>query len=282
MSTNWVKVYNAGYDSASQTFRTHLNYVKCMDRLTLGLCIVVNNSVTQTLSKQKIAKFEALAHITEMSINGEKTACNNQKGYAQVASPWIPVKCYYYLYYLESIFLYLLNSSEAGFSHGGHSTVKSIFLSMIKNNEIALVGAGASSLSTITTWFQADKFKTSGSTISPSYHSSVDCENSLRGKVAEYIEIDWKQYEKIKDYRKKTAKNLKVTVLLPKEFCLLDYFYWMRIKSNYRDIDFLDFDNKVNENDAYEYLKYYIKTTFQYADALKSAIQTLKQNRGMV
>lgn len=282
MTTDWEKTYNAGYDSASQTFRTHLNYVKCMDRLTLGLSITVNISATQTLSKQKIAKFEALAHITEISIGGEKTACDNQKEYAQVASPWIPVKCYYYLYYLESVFLYLLNSSEAGFNHNGHSTVKSMLLSMVKSNEITLVGAGASSLSTITTWLQADNFKTSGSTLSPSYHSSGDCENSLRGKVAEYIEIDWKQGAKIKDYRKKTAKNLKVTVLQPKEFCLLDYFYWMRIKSNYRDIDFLDFDNNVNENDAYEYLTYYIKTTFQYAEALKSSIQTLKQNRGMV
>lgn len=276
----WVKVYNASFDSLSKTFKTHLNYVKCMDKLTNGIGISISINPTAHLNPTRIRKFEQLAKITKTSIEGELRACTSQKAYAQVASPWIPVKCYYYLYYLESIFMYLLSASEIGFRHGGHKGIREGLASSLKSNQIIFTGPQATSFSTIVTWATAESFKTSGSTIDPHYFLCGDCDKSLRGKLAEYIEIDWKQSKRIKDYRTKAAKNSKVVDLMPTEFSLIDYFYWMRIKSNYRDLDFLDFDNNVNESDAFEFLTYYIRSTFKYADALLAAITSLKPCRG--
>jgi hypothetical protein len=277
----WQPAYNAGFDSVSKTFKTHLNYIKCIKRLTAGLVISSNTSPTTPLSSNNITKFEQLARITRVSIEGEKNACITQKAYAQIASPWIPVKCYYYLYYLESVFLYLLTSSQVGFSHGGHTAVRKGLLTQIKNRHLIFGGICAAGLTTVIDWGTADSFRTSGFTISPNYHLDGNCENSLRGKLAEYIEIDWKQGKHIANYKTKAAREAKRTDLMPKEFTLLDYFYWMRIKANYRDLDFLDFDNDVNENDAFEYLMCYVDTTFQYADALISITKTLRQSRGM-
>jgi hypothetical protein len=278
----WIEVYNPASDSLSVTFKTHLNYIKCMSRLTNGLIINIHVSATARLDPNPIEKFESLSHITQVSIKGEKDACDKEKAYAQVASPWIPVKCYYYLYYLESVFLYLLSGSIVGFHHGGHYKVKHSILELLKNGQISLSCTHATSLAKVTDWATANGFNaTIGSTISANYHNLSSCDDSLRKKIAEYIELDWKQQNRILNYRTLQARTKKTTELLPKEFCLLDYFYWMRIKANYRDIDFLDFDNAVNEDDAMAYLSFYIKATNQYANALTTAIASLKTTRGM-
>jgi len=234
------------------------------------------------LDSARLSKFDTLAHITSNSIQGEKDACDREKSYSQVASPWIPVKCYYRLYYLESTLLYLLDGSLVGFSHGGHSRVKQAIVRHLQSGTLVLSGKHAAELSRIVDWQTAKDYRTtSGANITEGYHCTSDCIESLRKKISEYIEIDWKQSEKIVNYRTMAARTKKVTLLYPKEFSLLDYFYWMRIKANYRDVDFLDFDNNVNEEDAYEYLTYYVRATNNYATTLSNTILTLKSHRGM-
>ncbi len=277
-----ARLYRPGANSLSVTFKTHLNYIKCMSRLTDSIVINIPSLPSAGLDPRHLAKFDTLARITANSIQGEKEACDNEKAYAQVASPWIPVKCYYQLYYLESTFLYLLDGSLAGFSHGGHSRVKQAIVRHLQNGTISLSGIHAAELSSIVNWQTADIYRTtSGANIAESYHGTADCVESLRKKISEYIEIEWKQSEKIVNYRTAAAQAKKVAILHSKEFSLLDYFYWMRIKTNYRDVDFLDFDNNVNEEDAYEYLTYYVQATNNYAATLNTAIGALKSSRGM-
>jgi hypothetical protein len=275
-------LYQPGANSLSVTFKTHLNYIKCMARLMENLAIDIHINPTTRLNPTILTKFDTLARITATSIEGEKKACDREKAYAQVASPWIPVKCYYRLYYLESMLLYLMNGSTIGFGHGGHSKVKQAILRLLKDDTISISGTHATSLSTITNWQTANSYRSApGSTITASYHSTTECIESLKKKVAVYIEIDWKQNENILNYKTDAARAKRSDGLHTKEFCLLDYFYWMRIKANYRDIDFLDFDNNVNEDDAYEYLNYYIKASNLYAASLMDAIGELKVNRNM-
>lgn len=278
----FITIYNPGADSASVTFKTHLNYIKCMNMLTNSLAININVQASSSLDANVFSKFERLNNITKTSILGEKTACDNERAYAQVAAPWIPVKCYYRLYYLESVFMYLLNGSRAGFSQGGHTKVRSAIRTALENGDITLSGSNATELAIIQDWSTANSFRTvSGSTIRANYHATTDCAGSLRKKLAEYIEIDWKLKNKITNYRTVVARTKKNNDLLPKKFGLLDYFFWMRIKANYRDVDFLDFDKFVNEADAYEYLSHYIKSADQYANALSTSIVALKSSRGL-
>jgi hypothetical protein len=274
--------YRPGADSLSVTFKTHLNYIKCMSRLTNSIVFNIPSLPTAGLDPRRLTKFENLARITAQSIQGEKDACDKERGYAQVASPWIPVKCYYQLYYLESTFMYLLDGSTVGFNNGGHTRVKRAIVKHLQNGTISLSGEFATELATVVNWAAANSYKTtSGANITESYHSTPDCVGSLRKKISEYIENDWKQSEKIFTYRTRAARTKKATVLCVREFCLMDYFYWMRIKANYRDVDFLDFDNHVNEEDAYEYSTHYVRATFNYASAISAATEMLKTSRHM-
>jgi len=254
-----------------------------MKHLTSNLSININISATAPLSRKVFEKFERLSNITKISIAGEIQSCDKEKAYSQVSAPWVPVKCYYRLYYLESTFLYLLKNSNVGFGSSGHTEIRKSLRNFIRNRDISLAGTGASKLSRSIQWDSAQKFRTvSGSTLRADYHKSDECTNSLQKKLSDYIEIDWKLKERIKNYRTKIDREKKINELLIKEFNLIDYFYWMRIKANYRDVDFLDFDKDVNENDAYEYLMLYIETAEQYATALQTAIDTLKRTRSLV
>jgi hypothetical protein len=111
-------LYHPGANSLSVTFKTHLNYIKCMTRLTEGLVINIHISPHTPLETRMLVKFDTLARITTKSIQGEKDACDREKAYAQVASPWIPVKCYYRLYYLESIFFLFTRRFYSGIFSG--------------------------------------------------------------------------------------------------------------------------------------------------------------------
>ena len=104
----------------TSTFKTHLNYVKCMDELFIDCTITIDVQTTNQLDAKKIAKFQKLADITQKSIDNEVNSIAQEAEYAHVVAPWLPVKCYYRLYYLESIFLFLLSGNEAVFKQGSY------------------------------------------------------------------------------------------------------------------------------------------------------------------
>ena len=44
---------------------------------------------------------------------------------------------------------------------------------------------------------------------------------------------------------------------------IADFFFWYRIKANYRDLDYIDFENGITETEVLEYLETYNKV-FEY------------------
>lgn len=247
-----------------------------------GLTISVNITTTGQIDSNKIRKFHKLAQITESSIDGEKLSCDSEVIYSQVSAPWIPVKCYYLLYYLESEFIHLINGSLLGFKPGGHTKVRESIKDLINRGDIRLVGSYSTQLSNATTWLTANSFRTiPHSNVRDNYFLEPNCIESIRKKLSRYIEIDWKLKSKIENYRTILSREKKQSELINKTLNLIDYFYWMRIKANYRDVDFLDFDNNINATDAYNYLCCYINATKHYTCALKSIIETLKNQRGI-
>ncbi|MEO8582109.1 MAG: hypothetical protein ABI425_06080 [Patescibacteria group bacterium] len=264
-------------------FRTHWNYIKCLNNLFTDFQISVNIATTSHLDPAITRRFERLSQITQLSIQAELNACDQEVAYASVIAPWIPVKCYYRLYYLESIFLYYLADNHSGFSNGGHTGVRRSLLSKVEGGNIGFSNSSSVILSEVSIWESASIFTTSsGSNISGNYYMYPDCHRSLRKKMSEYIKVDWMQKNKIKDFRKNAAKALRDSHLKPKKFLITDYFYWMRIKANYRDVDFLDFEHDVSAIDSHEYIKEYVETTEKYASALLEAISDIKVQRGIL
>ena len=273
--------YSPAPDS-SEMFKTHWNYIKCLNNLLTDLSITVNISTINPLDPSTFTKFEKLSQITQASIQAEVDACEEEVAYTTVIAPWIPVKSYYRLYYLESTFLYLLCGDGSGFRNGGHTRVRNSLRGRVESGEISFDNISSQELSDISVWEAATNFTThSGRNISTNYHLDPNCPKSVRKKIAEYIRIDWMQKNRIDNFRTKKAQYLRDTDLKLKQFLLTDYFYWMRIKANYRDVDFLDFDNDVNVIDSYEYIKEFTESSEKYATALQDAISQMKVNRGI-
>ena len=60
-------------------------------------------------------------------------------------------------------------------------------------------------------------------------------------------------------------------------FALIDFFYTYRIRTNYSDLDFLDGD--ANQEDFFEYYKYYYQATMNLYYAFFHCYSTLVQLR---
>jgi len=274
--------YSPSFDTTSEMFRTHWNYIKCLNNLLTDLQISVNVTTSGYLDPSPTARFERLSQITHLSIQSELNACAQEASYASVIAPWIPVKCYYRLYYLELIFLYFLCGDQSGFHNGGHTGVRKSLLNKLESGQISFSNQFSTELSEVSTWENATDFHTAaGRNISGNYFLYPHCHRSIRKKMAEYIKVDWMQSRHIKDFRKKSSQTLRDAELKPKKFLLRDYFYWMRIKANYRDVDFLDFEQDVGEMDSYEYIKEFTECEEKYANALLTSIALMRAGRGI-
>lgn len=267
-------------DTTSEMFRTHWNYIKCLNKLFTNLRINVNIKTTSYIDPGPTRRFERLSQITHLSIQSELNACSQEVAYASVIAPWIPVKCYYRLYYLESIFLYFLCSNRSGFRVGGHNRIRESLLEQLELGNINFVSRSTAELSEINTWESANIFSTSpGSNIGVEYYMYPDCHKSIKKKVAEYIKVDWMDKNHLNNFKTLRARSLRDKDLKLKKFILADYFYWMRIKANYRDVDFLDFEHDVKATDSYEYIKEFVGTSEKYAGSLQRVIASIKANR---
>lgn len=265
--------------SVQSMFTTHSNYVRCLSSHVSGLAITTTLNPTRPLSPSKLEKFYKLSEITHTSIRDEVEACFNLMEYTQVVAPWIPVKCYYRLYYLEAMMLYLLNGSEIGFSHGGHSGVRKGIKSLVNNGQLTFSNPAFSQKEKVGDAIAHTII--SGSNLSPTFYQTDDCTKSLRKKIAQYAEHDFKEKERIKDYRSKGNRDKRNQFYTSHYVNMTDFFYWMRIKANYKDIDYLDFTNEISANDAYTYVMRYASAQESYAYALKIFINSLKSSRMM-
>lgn len=265
--------------SAPVMLKTHYNYIKCIGMQISGISIAISSTPTVKLDPAKILLFENLAKLTRQSIRDEIEMCSRQQEYSQVAAPWIPVKCYYRIYYLESVFIYLLTGSQVGFSHGGHAGIRKAMRNEINTGNITfsnpeygknvlLKDARLHSL-------------TSGANLSDLFYSTPDCLKSVRKKLSEYMELHFKEQNRISNYRTSVNRALRDTFFDRTQVNLTDFFYWMRIKANYKDVDYLDFDNDISPNDAFVYIREYAAAQDIYAFALEKAITHLKSSRRM-
>lgn len=258
---------------------THLNYAHCMAVSYDALSLATSLTPTSSLPTGNISRFMRLSTLTAQSIESELSASSFDHDYAQIIVTWLPVKCYYRLYYLESILVYLLNGNSTGFTRGGHKGVRKAISLLINNNELAFSNVNISTQSTIK-MIRTHKIAP-GANLSPKYYSTDDCVNSVRKKISEYKEHDWKEDKRIKAYTTAASRSSRDNFYATNTLNLTDFFYWMRIKVNYKDLDFLDFPSAGTADDAFDYVRYFTHAYNGYSSALEFLIETLLVSRGM-
>lgn len=262
-----------------EEFRTHLNYAKCVRDLTNGLTITCTSKLSGKLDSSKLTKFTNLANLTAKNLLAEISACKSEIDYSQIVAPWLPVKCYYRLYYLESMSLYLVSGSEVGFKQGGHKAARRGMRSLVENGSLVVSSPKFSKISTV---MDSKKHKTdSGKNIGARYYTTDDCVSSVRKKVGDYIETDWKERESI-NYKRPDDRKKRDHFKSTEKFSLMDYFYWMRMKANYKDISFLDFSSRFDSSEAYTYAMAFYDAMNNYASAIIKLNSSIVMSRNML
>lgn len=269
-----VRDINSIYHSATPEFRTHLNYVKRLsamgDSLELKLSITNESKLS---SLPAVRKFMGLSAITAKSIENDMTLCQTDPEFSRIISPWLPPKCYYRLYYLESILLYLINGDVSGFSaKAGHTSVRSRINDHFSKGNLVikcdLYIPPVASLSNL-----LDFHVVLGEATRADFWRSERCTQSVLRKVAIYVKDDWTKKQGYENFAKRTRRVERERYLEKKEISIFDYFYQMRLKANYRDVDFLNLES-ASANDIHQYIIYYHKFYSAYARALKILIKS--------
>ncbi len=233
-----------------------------------GLTINVPINKAATVNVGEVQRFAKLAKLTNQSIRGEVASCDLAADYVQVVAPWITVKCYYRIYYLESILIHLSSGTPKVFTNGGHTYARNTIRTYCKNGYIQSRLQYAEAV--VKTEDALAHRITSGMNIRARYYLSEDCVKSVRHKIAQYGVDNWKKNQKYKNYRSNEAKLALASYSSKNEVSLFDYYY-LRLKANYRDADFLDF-SLITSNDGVEFIKMLKAATDKYCRALEASI----------
>src|SRR5271170_4522808 len=174
-----------GLGSPKAAFRTHLNYLRCMRRLLSSADLSLSVTGTPPRRNHEVSRFRKLLDLTRKSIQADITLARADPTFAVVVTPWFPVKCYYSLYYLESILIHLIDGSTSGFGKGGHAGVRKSLCRLIGSGVVSL-GTAQLNRSYKLTEVQALPAIASGRNTHPDYWREAQCVDSLAKKLMEY------------------------------------------------------------------------------------------------
>lgn len=260
-------------DPTRASFRTHLNYIKCMKRLLFVNNFSATKIGTTTRKAFEVVRFQKLYEATRKSIEKDIELAKEDPEFAVIVAPWFPVKCYYALYYLESILVHLIDGSMLGFAKGGHTALRKKVCALVSTGNILF---NQNDLDCIYKLTQAKSMPAinSGQNTRHDYWQRDECTQSLAKILIRYKLHDAKIGNKW-NLRKKNHQTEKQQFILKEQLMLIDFFYWYRIKANYRDLDYIDFENGITANEVLEYIKMYYQTFNIYREILKKQIKNL-------
>ncbi len=264
---------NTPLGSSKASFRTHLNYIKCMGKLISNSSLSASLVGTPARRNVDINRFRKLDKVTRQSIKKDIELARQDSAFAVIAAPWFPVKCYYSLYYLESILVHLIDGTVSGFGKGGHAGVRKRIYSLIDAGKLSL---GTTELNHVygLTEIQAFPAISPGLNARYDYWRKTECPNSVAKKIMDYKLHDAKLGRKwnLHTNRGRTEQR---QFIANERLMLLDFFYWYRIKANYRDLDYIDFENGITELEVLEYIEAYYAAYRQYRSQLLRGINIL-------
>lgn len=252
-------------------FITHLNYLKCVNRLSSGLSVStvdptdVLNFLSPLAEKKKV-----LANLTKNNLDSELAQIRNLMDYAQICISWIPVKSYYLFFNLIIVLIYL-QTGEVNWLTAGHIDVQRKLKELIRNGEITFSAASFNTIyssNRIVSWAIP-----SGNNVTTVNFNYDLLEKQVIRKMLFYSQEEYKRMRDISRLSGQKKQNFMNSTTIN----LSDFFYWYRIKANYRDMEFIN--SNVGTTDFYTFYTEYYALTVNFYDALTSEINKLSQLR---
>lgn len=220
-----------------------------------------------------VTRFLNLYKVTLESIRKDVELARKDPPFATIAAPWFPVKCYYALYYLESVLAHLLDGSVRGFEKGGHLGIRRKIYSLVDAKTLVFSVAELNRTYHLSEIQVLPAIKI-GLNARSDFWVRSDCIYSVVKKLMEYKLHD-KKISEGWDLRKKKDLSKKNDFIKTRRLMIPDFFYWYRIKANYRDLDYMDLECGITERDVLEYLETYNKAFEHYRTQLVKQIGAL-------
>ncbi|MDO8474529.1 MAG: hypothetical protein Q7S62_03250 [bacterium] len=221
----------------------------------------------------EIVRFQKLCKVTVKSIKKDIELAKEDPEFAVIVAPWFPVKCYYALYYLESVLVNVIDGCTYGFGKGGHSGIRKKIYGLVSSG---IISFSQSDLNVVHNLTQVRNMPTihAGQNTRSDYWQKNECVQSLAKKLMEYKLHDAKIGKKW-NLRTKKHQTEQKQFITTEQLMLIDFFYWYRIKANYRDLDYIDFENGITPDEVLEYLETYYKAFNAYRIGLVKQISIL-------
>jgi hypothetical protein len=256
-------------------FMTHLNYISCMKELSKGLELNLNIKIDSKSSFKvnSLKKKIRLICLIKESLDEEYKKAEKEKDFARVCSMWISVKSYYLIFNMLLIIHVLINSDETNLNYT-HSETINKFRNLLKSKKLEF---NKEEFNIVSSCGGAFLFRSeSGDTLKKEVLPELRARSVLK-KLCKYKLEDFCRYKGIKNFKKKKARLMRDSFLRDSEISLFEFFYWYRIKTNYRDLAFLD--QKVFEGDVAKFYENYYILTINFYDCLRKLINELSKSR---
>lgn len=256
-------------------FTTHSNYVKFLRELCEGTEIKSKRSIKNRIKHNRV--LDKKIYLLELTLEGlrqEYDIILKNPEYALVCASWISVKSYYVLFNMLLIIKYLFTGNESAFN-STHKGIMEELKEYISQEEIIFNKDELNSLHKA-----KDALSWTADIAANIKFVNVDKNErflQIIKKIATYSLDEFKRIEKIANFRTKQSRRKKNNFLQNTYVNIIEFFYWYRIKSNYRDLEFLD--RGVDEDSFKNFYQDYYELTRIFSKALGIFINDLSQKR---
>jgi len=275
--SKWTEIKDEEYEREHPPdFMTHSNYVDCLNTISTGLNTECKLDIKNKIEKESksLKKKLTLIKLIKRNLDEEYKTIEQNSEFAEVCVPWVAVKSYYLIFNLLLILDYLVSSQESSFN-STHDGLLKKFKTRLEQKEIVF------NKKIFNTNFQCSKI------INLKVKSGVNLKIvgvnleervlQILKKLISYKIEDFQRKERIKNFRSKNDREKKKEFLENNTVNICEFFYWYRIKSNYRDLEFLDKD--ISDKQFSEFYKNYYDLTSKFYTDLRNPINDLSKKR---
>jgi hypothetical protein len=275
--SNWIKIRDEEYEQGHPPdFMTHFHYVECLKTISDGLNVECKLDIQNKIQNENhtLKKKINLIKLIKRNLDEEYKTIEQNLAFAEVCVPWIAVKSYYLMFNLLMVLDYLISTQELSFN-STHDGLLKKFKNRIENQEIIF------NKKILNTNFQCHQIVNlkvkSGSNLKIVGVNLKERILQVLKKLISYKIEDFQRKEKFKNFRSKKAREKRKEFLENNSVNMCEFFYWYRIKSNYRDLEFLDKD--IDDKQFRDFYKSYFELTSSFYEALKKMINVLSKTR---
>lgn len=256
----FIDYENIRLKSDRNDFETHLLYVSLICRLSKKCSLTCHKK--PTLKKEGLVAVKektSLIKLTKNSIDDENKIVEFDKEYSTASVLWLPIKTYYLVYHLMCVIDFLIKGDKKSLSSKHQENIEN-FNSMLENGELVFDKALLNQV------FDNSilNFKTNSGEHFKQSASDELIYKLIMKKVAK---------EKVENYkivnglsaRKKKEKERINRFVNGMKVSIFDFFYLMRLRTNYRNLNFIE---NVPSKDTKVYFEKYYSSADNFYKAL--------------